>query len=611
MNFPLYSVLLDTTDDQTKSPKKWLFTNPIVILETKWLSAVPSMLREIEIWVQRGFYAAGFFSYEAGFAFESHLQDDNATRPASPLIWFGIYETYQEADDLFGTIPENTATIHSTTFDYTEGEYAEKIAQIKHLILEGDVYQINFTGKLRFDVEGEAWALYRALRAKQRVAYSAFIHTGTQQILSFSPELFFHRKGNELTVRPMKGTIKRGKTIHEDDAFAEYLQNDPKNRAENLMIVDLLRNDLSKICRPQSVETTELFTIETYQTLLQMTSTVKGTLQPETSYQGIFKALFPSGSITGAPKIRAMQAIQTLETSPRGIYCGTIGFIAPSKGDTPEEAVFNVAIRTLVVENGKGEMGIGSGIVWDSEAAAEFAECQLKAQFLTTPTALSETPPFQLIEAIRYENGYAFLDKHLARMKHSATYFGFPFSQDGLTNELLHLATTLQADVRHKVRVLLDAQGTFSTQANIYQDFSTFETNYLKMSESVVSSDHVFLYHKTTQRNLYESEYQKAVAEGFREVFFVNERGELTEGSRTNIFLEKEGIWFTPSLSSGVLKGVYRQHLIEQTPHIVEKVLYLDDLLNADAVYCCNVLRGMERMYLPDKKSSLPNRYEN
>jgi para-aminobenzoate synthetase/4-amino-4-deoxychorismate lyase len=596
--FPSNSIFLDTALSSEIAPKQWLFTNPIQILTACTLNEVEDLLALLDEWTQKGYFVAGYWAYEAGFAFEE-IGEYSANE--QPLGWFGVYEMPIEID-VAATIDSSSFSadyrIPNLVFDYDEASYKAKIDEIRHIIHEGEVYQINFTGKLRFDFEGDAWAFYRHLRQKQRVSYGAFIQTDTQQILCFSPELFFKREGNTLSTRPMKGTMQRGRTVREDAFWAAKLREDAKNRAENLMIVDLLRNDLSVICEPNSVQVTALFTTEMYDTLIQMTSTVEGTLREKKTYSDMFKALFPCGSVTGAPKIRAMQHIHRLEQAPRGVYCGAIGYISPH-----QEAVFNVGIRTIVLEEKEGaiqgEMGVGSGIVWDSDADAEFAECQLKAQFLTNPTLTNlMEPPFKLIEAIAFENDFHFLDQHFSRLQASAQYFRIPFQPNDLKLRLDALRGGLKPEERYKIRVLLGQQGKLEVEAQPYTDFSA-GINRVKVSEKRVDAQNPFYHHKTTRRAMYESEYQQALAEGFREVIFENEQGFITEGSRTNIFIEKDGIWRTPPLDSGALAGVYRQHLLDTLPHVEEQALRLQDLLDADAVYCCNVLRGLEKMELP------------
>ena len=317
--------------------------------------------------------------YEAGYAFEKWPA---VTKNNTPLAWFGVYESCQFLEpralaSLFAAQPQASSSMSLPTFSLTNEQYKDRIQRIKEYIRNGDVYQINFTGSLFFDYEGDPFHIYRLLRERQSVSYGAFITHDSGYVLSFSPELFVDIKGFTITTRPMKGTIGRGRSVQEDKERGDWLVNDAKNQAENVMIVDLLRNDLSRICEVGSVQVPHLYALETYETLFQMTSTVTGTLKKGVSSLDLFEALYPGGSITGAPKLRAMEIIRGLEDQPRGIYCGTLGYMSPD-----HRSVFNSAIRTLDLHDGAGRMGIGSGIVWDSQPDLEYEECILKGKFL-------------------------------------------------------------------------------------------------------------------------------------------------------------------------------------------------------------------------------------
>ncbi len=318
--------------------------------------------------------------------------------------------------------PGQSFEIRNLRLGITVESYAQKIAAIQEYIRSGDTYQVNFTDTLHFDFSGSPEAMFAALSASQPVPYSAFLHGENWHILSFSPELFFRVKDRRIVTRPMKGTARRGADIAEDEAIAEWLQNDSKNRSENVMIVDLMRNDLGRICEYGSVKVERLFAVEKYETLFQMVSEVSGTLRTGVRYSDIFESLFPCGSVTGAPKHRTMEIIRQLERGPRGVYTGAIGFFSPAR-----EAVFNVPIRTVVLQNNHGEMGVGSGIVIDSQAEDEYRECLLKSEFLT-----SRDEPFQLLESILWNDGYSLLPLHLERMESSAAYFGFNFDREAI-----------------------------------------------------------------------------------------------------------------------------------------------------------------------------------
>lgn len=359
----------DTARPDAENASDLVFLNPIAVLQALTPDDVLPVLREAVRWQQRGFWVAGALAYEAGLPL-MHL---DGPLPNRPLVWFGVYEAPTTVEDL--PPPDTHPAVTDVFPDVSREAYARQIDRLRRWIFEGDVYQINHTFDLHVRTEGSPLDLYRALRMQQPVPYGAFLHLDGQSILSLSPELFFRTSGRTIWTRPMKGTMPRT----EAETFGvRALAEDPKNRAENLMIVDLLRNDLSRVAEWGSVQVTDLFAVELHPTVAQMTSTIRATLRPEVDAADLFQALFPCGSITGAPKHRAMQCISLLEERPRGWYCGALGFLAPN-GD----AVFNVAIRTLVFdETGQGTLGVGSGVVWDSNPEAEYAECLLKARFL-------------------------------------------------------------------------------------------------------------------------------------------------------------------------------------------------------------------------------------
>ncbi|HRN83804.1 MAG TPA: chorismate-binding protein, partial [Hyphomicrobium sp.] len=424
----------------------------------------------------------------------------------------------------------------------------------------------------------------RDMRRRQRVAYAGIVDTGEVTVLSASPELFIEKEGRVVSTRPMKGTAPRAGTPEADAEARRVLATDVKQRAENLMIVDLMRNDLGRIAEVGSVGVTDLFTVETFRTLHQMTSGVEATLKDGLGLGDLVRAIFPPGSVIGAPKIRAMELIRDYETEPRGVYCGAIGHITPAGA-----ALFNVAIRTPVIfRGGQGEMGIGSGVVYDSVGAKEYAECLLKMKFLTDPPK-----SFELIETLLYEAGKGFwlLEGHLERLKASAAYFGYAHDERAV-REALDRAVEGRTEARLRVRLLLAEDGAVSV--TVAEQPVQAAMRYA-ISDTRVDSANPFLFHKTTRRELYDREWQHyADTQGADEVFYLNERGELAEGSRTNIFIERDGRLLTPPLSSGLLPGVLRRDLILKGK-AVEAVLTLDDLARADAVYVGNSVRGLVR----------------
>ena len=577
------------------SGRTLLFEQPEQIVAVDQPHKVEAGLGAVAEGLARGLHAAGFFAYELGYCLEPKLQALLPRDRHQPLFWIGLFREplrFTDAEtrawlDAYGAL--DRSTISDLQLSWTRDQYTRAFTQVEDYIAAGDVYQINLTLKYRFAFAGDPVALYAALRRKQRVAYGALIAVGDFSILSLSPELFFRREGKHVMSRPMKGTAPRGRTPREDARLKTWLTVDEKQRAENLMIVDLLRNDLGRIAKIGSVEVTDLFTVETYRTVHQMTSGITAELRADMGLSDMLKALFPCGSVTGAPKVRAMEIIRELEAYPRGVYTGAIGHIAPN-GDSQ----FNVAIRTLFIDGeGTGEMGIGSGVVSDSKADAEFEECLLKAQFLTKADA-----PFELIETIRWERGVGFhlLERHLVRLQSSAAHFGYPFDRGKVFDSLSAEVKKLDGDV-HMVRLLLGEDGTITvTSARIELPSKDTVWRFAISDQRVDEKDPLF-FHKTTRRQFYdrEMERQKALT-GCDDVVFLNKKGELTEGTRTNLFIELDGRLFTPALTCGLLPGTLREELIDLPRAAAsESVLTLADLARADRIYLGNSVRGLIR----------------
>ncbi|MGO4212099.1 aminodeoxychorismate synthase component I [Terriglobus sp. 2YAB30_2] len=547
----------------------YLFRNPVETITASTVEELEELLQRIDSAVAKGLYAAGYLAYEAGYALEPSLR-----RLLSPqrLAWFGIYPDRES----FSYQPEpSQISIEGPSITMSASTFADKIARIKQHIEQGDTYQLNLTTKLQWNYTDFPEALLHHILAVQPVEFGAFLNLGSTQILSASPELFFRREGSRITTRPMKGTVQRGRDLEEDREKMAWLANDEKNRAENLMIVDLLRNDLGRICATGSVHVDKLFEVERYSTLHQMTSTIHGDLRPGIGYAEIFRALFPSGSIVGAPKIKTMELIHSLEEEPRGAYTGCIGFIAPGG-----EACFSVAIRTITLEGGHAKMGIGAGITYDSDAAAEYEETRLKGAFLQ-----QDAQPFQLIETMLWDGSRLhFLEEHFARLQQSAAYFDFACDLDKLRLALQQTVQTLSGT--HRIRVLSNRSGVFTIESVPVQ----LEDRPLRvlLSNIRTRSGDLFLQHKTTRRKLYDEQLRLAREHGFDEILFLNEDGNITEGAITNFFIERDGKLFTPPLTDGVLPGVMRAHL-----HPEERSLKLDGLLPTDRLYLGNSVRGM------------------
>lgn len=595
------SVLLQTSRFDSSNKRSLLFFDPVRTIAASTLDEIPELFRVIEASLRKGLYAAGFLSYECGYHFEQFKEVDVVPQKLL-LAWFGIYQKPLAFDHETGCFDDVSSTYISNdqvhkdatncfadevVLDIAKEDYCAKIEKIKEYIRDGETYQVNFTTKVHVPVETGPATAFATLLRQQPVAYSAFLNVDGHYILSLSPELFFKIEQGKIITRPMKGTMPRGLDFAEDAEAAARLQNDEKNRAEHVMIVDLLRNDLGRICTMGSVQVDDLFSVERYETLFQMTSTVSGSLRSELTYYEIFKGMFPSGSITGAPKIRTMKIIRELEETPRGIYTGSIGFMSPDGSST-----FNVAIRTLDLAGNESRMGVGGGIVADSNPEDEYRECLLKAEFL-----VHSRRDFQLIETMFWNGTFRFLSMHLDRMDASASYFNYRFDRAAITAQLNDESTSFEAESLYRVRLLLNESGdvTISYAKRVP---ATAEFERVRISPERTLSTDVFLRHKTTHRELYESQYASCRADGFDEVIFLNERDEVTEGAISNIFIRRKGKLLTPPLSSGVLPGIFRRHLLETDPAAKEAVLTVGDLESAEAIYLCNSLRGLREVKL-------------
>ncbi|NQT95147.1 MAG: aminodeoxychorismate synthase component I [Candidatus Omnitrophica bacterium] len=584
-------VFLETNRITGKDYKSYLFTNPIDIVSSKELSDIKPCLSYLENSIKKGCFAAGFLSYEAGFAFEEVLQSKRDYN--FPFLWFGIYKDPVIFDHRRVKFTDVDSTkdysLRNISLNTDEGKYRSTIERIKSCIEEGNTYQVNYTFKLDFSFEGSVFDLYLELRKRQSVAYSCLMRFGSNYILSFSPELFFRKEGNLIEVKPMKGTADRGRYIREDEQNKNDLHLSAKNRSENIMIVDLLRNDLGRVCLTDTVRTEKLFEVESYESLLQMTSTVEGRIRKEISLHDLFKAIFPSGSVTGAPKIRTMQIIEEIEKTPRNIYTGSIGFITPE-----QDATFNVAIRTLLIDSGhnKGEMGIGSGIVYDSDPGKEYAECKLKSKFLT-----EESQDFELIETLLWEpdTGYPLLDLHLERLSESASYFNFLYDKRVVIKALQDKLLNLDKKKSYRVRLLLNKEGATAVTSILLAQDGTEKL--ITLSGNRVSSESLFLFHKTTNRKIYDEEYKRHKDRGFCDIIFQNEKDEITEGAISNIFIKRKDKYYTPPVECGLLNGVYRRNIIKNKMlPIEERVLYPKDIESADEVLLTNAVRGITRV---------------
>lgn len=563
----------------------WLLTRPREAVSCTDPSAWEACLQRLEDATRGGAWVALAASYELGYAIEPRL------RPLLPpghgaLVTGWVFEHGEWLDEAAceawlasqaGDDPGGTSRMQPAL---READYLQQVARIRHYIAAGDCYQVNLTFPLDGEAFGNPARLYQALRAAQPVGYGAFIAHAGGAILSRSPELFLEREGARLASRPMKGTAPR----HTDPAA---LAASEKDRAENVMIVDLIRNDMGRLAPPGGVRVEDLCRIEAYPTVWQMTSRVVA--EPvDASLAEIFRALFPCGSITGAPKIRAMEIIRELEARPRGIYCGALGWLRPG-GDFR----FSVPIRSLFIDpTGKARLDVGSGIVIDSRAESEWAECHLKSRFLTNlPKGL------RLIETLRFEPGvgYPFLAEHLERLSASAAAFGFPFDPAAFRAGLAQI----DASEPRRIRVTLGQAGDLGFEDASLAAGAPGDAPTVVISPTRVHSHDLLLRHKTTARALYDAELARVMAAGHFDALFVNERDELTEGARTNLFIERNGLLLTPPVSAGLLDGVLRRRLLREGK-AREAALRLEDLMQADAVFVGNGLRGLVRVELID-----------
>ncbi len=553
-----------------------IYKDPVELLVASDPDSLKESLSRIEEHVNKGGEAAGFIGYEAGYALEPHLYPLLA-RAKGPLSYFGLYATCSILER-FPFLEDERSSVEKPRLTITFNKYRSRLLTIRQLIEDGEVYQINFTTAVRFKTRARAWKLFGNLFSQHPVPYAAFLNTGDEQIISLSPELFFQIERGRITVKPMKGTAARGLTSEDDAVCAAELRASQKNRAENVMIVDLMRNDLGRICRIGSVKTPKLFEVERYPSLWQMTSVIEGKLIEGWTISSVVHALFPSGSVTGAPKIRAMEHIAQLEDAPRGVYTGALGFFAPQR------ARFSVGIRTAVVRQKEGVMGVGSGITYGSSAPAEWEECGWKAAFLT-----QKKPKFEVLETLRWNGRYRFLEAHLARMRKSAQYFDFDFPRKRIRKALKEAGKSLK-NVPKRIRITLRKDGLFEIS---HKSLGTQRFNRVRISNRRVSTKDHFLYHKTTNRRAYDQELSAARESRCDDALSFNEKGELTEGSIHNVFLVKNEVWRTPAVSCGLLPGICRARILQKRSNACEAILTFKDLVEADKIYLCNSVRGV------------------
>jgi len=560
--------------------ERYTFTQPIKELKTRDLAEVADLLAQVESYQEQGYYVVGYVSYEAAPAFEKKLAVHKAPLLAEYLLYFTVHDrvetspiplTYEEVD-----LPSKWQEVTSVT------DYEKAIAQIHHHLRQGDTYQVNYTVQLKQDLNANPFTIYNRMVVEQEAGYNAYVEHDEMAVISMSPELFFEQNDRELTTRPMKGTTQRGVTDQEDLAQASWLEQDPKNRSENMMIVDLLRNDMNRISEVGSEHVERLCQVEQYSTVWQMTSTIKSQLRSDVDLVTIFRSLFPCGSITGAPKIATMKIIKNLEPQPRGVYCGTIGLLLPNG-----RRIFNVAIRTIQLHQEKAIYGVGGGITWDSTWESEYREVHQKATILYRKQAR-----FQLITTGKVsQKQLLFEDQHLERLIKASRYFSFPFDPEDLRQKIEEECQVCDSHQDYRLRISLSKSGEIELSRQILTSLSpSFCKAKLCLQEADLNQS--FTYFKTTHR--------PHLSLGEQEIIYHNVAGELLETSIGNLVLKINGKLYTPPIRLGILPGIYRQHLLE-TGQVEEKVLTVPDLDQAETIYGCNAVRGLYELEVNSK----------
>jgi para-aminobenzoate synthetase/4-amino-4-deoxychorismate lyase len=578
-------------DDLTSGGTSFRLVGPVGVVEARRPDEVADVIAAAEAFAQRGLWVGGFVTYEAAPGLDPALavrtRDPDDPFAEMPLAWFAMFERREQT-----ALPEprdDGAGGAAWRPSMDRRRYDAAIASIRERIAAGDTYQVNHTLRLRSSVTGDERGLYRDMCFAQRGAYAAYLNAGRYRVCSASPELFFELNEGRLTTRPMKGTAPRGRWPAEDREIAEKLEASVKDRAENAMIVDLLRNDLGRVSRPGSVAWSEVFAAERYETVWQLTSTVASQIEPGVGLREVFGALFPSGSVTGAPKVRSMEIIADLEDSPRGVYCGAVGFLAPP-GHGPT-ARFNVAIRTVTLDSdgGVAEYGVGGGITWDSRAGAEYEEIVAKARILT-----SRRPGFQLLETLRHEpgSGFARLGRHLERLRGSAEYFGFTYDETAVQEALSHAVSSVP-DRPARVRLLLDRGGKITTGAVPLA--SRREPVTLAIDDEPVDPADVMVFHKTSRRERYEA--ARSRHPDVDDVLLINTGGEVTESTIANLAVLIDGRWVTPPLEAGLLPGTERAALLAEGK-IEEASVRPGDLARAEELRLMNATGAWRRAVL-------------
>lgn len=621
-------VFLDTSRPDLENCQSFLFLNPVDRLICRGGESLEKYLDDLQQRLVDGYFLAGWIGYEFGAMLEGGIHRGNVRHSDSRTILadLGVFLKPYTFSHVTGEndfpferscpLVDVQYSLENIRPNMEKEEFVEALGTVRQYIGAGDTYQVNYTMKLLFDFSGSAEKLYSVLRRNQSVGYGAYIRNGNERTLSFSPELFFRKTGAEITVRPMKGTAQRGRNSAEERENCLELHNDIKNRSENVMIVDLLRNDLARLLHGHGqsrIYVDSLFDVESYESLLQMTSTIKATTTASTmdnlKLTELFRALFPCGSITGAPKIRTMQIIDELEKGPRGVYTGAIGYFGPNGS-----AVFNVPIRTVRLRGNLGEMGIGAGITYDSVAEDEWHESLLKGQFLT-----NRQPEFHLFETLLWQQGkgYFLLEEHLKRLETGAKFFQFSCNISEIRLRLVKEEKVFSESCC-RVRLVLEKDGRVTVTADsavapactripeVPEKAVDSHQEMIDFSPIPVNTGTAWSFFKTSRRELYNKEYARALEQGLYEYIFVNEAGAVTEGCITNIVVYSNGRYKTPPVACGLLPGVMRGRLLaDKTRPVFEEVLTEADVRAAEAIFVCNSVRGVVRVMVREKSTGL------
>lgn len=564
--------------------RSYLLTDPKKLIKISYGDDLEEHFSLVEEYLAQGYPGYALINYEAAYLLEEKLKNylSGEKKTLLTFIFFDDENFFEYKSSILKQKEFSLDKFQISNFQLNTSKknYSSAVKKIKKHIEEGNTYQINYTLKGKFNFDGDIEEFFKCLSFNQSAKYSAFINNGEEIIISISPELFFKIRKDKLQSMPMKGTAKRGIEPSSDSLIKYSLQNDDKNRAENLMIVDLLRNDLGRVCKYGTVKTDKMFEVEKYESLYQMVSTVNGKLNKPGLIR-IIKNLFPCGSITGAPKISSMRIIKEIESEERGIYTGAIGLLKK------DESIFNVPIRTLVInkKSSAGEVGLGSGVVWDSNPDEEYEEILLKGNFIKSPA-----PYFEIIETMLVEQGkIIFLSEHLKRMKAAAQHFLFLYDEEKIISRINSRVKKLDHQLNYKIRLLLNKWGKIKLAVS--EEVSASKAGNIFISDKTINSQNTFQYFKTTNRKVYNSEFKKYSSKGFTDVIFINEKNQITEGAISNIFICKGGMIYTPPIESGILNGIYRKHLLYNNINIKEEALYKDDLLTADEVFITNAVK--------------------